>query len=166
MGCAHHPGRRNAASTPLSAGAPTGTITGMAKSLICVIDGGPQAAAATAFGLWIGSSIAAHPRVCLDSGAAEIAAVASEHEAELIVVPSLEPVAGSENRVLELLRRFPGSIVAFPPDAVELWLNPQRARERIRPVIVAGIDGSPHSFEAASEAGRLASALSGSAFQN
>lgn len=104
----------------------------MDDTVLCALDEGPSAASVTAFGVWMSECIGARPRVCSSSSPEELLAVASEHDARMIVIAS--PGDDDPSRSGHALVRggFRGVVVEMSPKMVEDWRDPAFARERTR----------------------------------
>jgi hypothetical protein len=102
----------------------------MNGTLICVLDDGPPAAAITAFGVWLGESLGARPRVCSAHSLEQILAVAAEHDARVIVMERPSGRGPAQRRLRRLQDEFDGTVLALPPATVAAWLDPAIARVR------------------------------------
>jgi hypothetical protein len=129
MGPGPHPGPRWCGD-PIVRKDPAGHHGPMDATLICVLDDGPPAAAITAFGVWLGESIGARPRVCSAHSPEQILAVAAEHDARAIILARPARRGPAQARLRRLEDEFDGIVLALPSATIAAWLDPAVARVR------------------------------------
>jgi nucleotide-binding universal stress UspA family protein len=133
------------------------------STVLCGVDEHLEAGAAVAaFGAWMSDALGMTLTLSGASSQDALAAAASELGASYVVVAA-DPATRerAEPETLTLLRESPCPVIALPPRAARAWWMPHRARKNLRPLVVAGTDGSWESVAGAAHAGEIASRMRG-----